>query len=242
MNTDLRSLFAKHSGTLDSAESDEAGAVKPVSAETVALDSVLHENRQNCRIALDSFLSLTEISEEDLDEGEHYGDRLQATFAGIGSGAVFDNSTYDYSLSDDDHVVIDSMRTSVGGYLDSIGCDNGDIEEMLNDFTADATERCLSHAAESLDDGEDAVFDAVDSYAFGCFDATGGDATLDSTLDATYKKTQVMRNGKKTFINKRVSGTVRLSAKQKKAVKKMQRKAHSSRATLKRKRTMAKAS
>lgn len=57
---------------------------------------------------------------------------------------------------------------------------------------------------------------------------------LDSVFDAVYKKKLVIRKGKRVRINKRVSGTVRLSAKQKMAVKKMLRKSHSAVATMRR--------
>lgn len=55
-----------------------------------------------------------------------------------------------------------------------------------------------------------------------------------SLLDAVYKKKIVVRRGKKVRINKRVSGTVRLTAKQKVAVKKMLRKSHSAVAQMRR--------
>ena len=57
-------------------------------------------------------------------------------------------------------------------------------------------------------------------------------------LDATYKRALAIRNGKKTIIRKRISGTVRLSAKQKMAIKKAQRKAHSGAARAKRLKSM----
>lgn len=53
-------------------------------------------------------------------------------------------------------------------------------------------------------------------------------------FDATYKKKLVVRRGKKVRINKRVSGHVRLSAKQKIAVRKMLRKSHSAVAKIRR--------
>ena len=50
----------------------------------------------------------------------------------------------------------------------------------------------------------------------------------------------MVRNGKKVRINKRVSGTVRLSAKQKVAIKKARLKSHNARAMLKRAKSMRK--
>ena len=57
-------------------------------------------------------------------------------------------------------------------------------------------------------------------------------------FDATYKKKIVVRRGKKVRINKRVSGMVRLNAKQKIAVKKMLRKSHSAVAQVRRAKSM----
>lgn len=57
-------------------------------------------------------------------------------------------------------------------------------------------------------------------------------------LDAVYKKKVVVRRGKKIRVNKRISGTVRLSAKQKMAVKKMLRKSHSAGAQMRRAKSM----
>ena len=53
-----------------------------------------------------------------------------------------------------------------------------------------------------------------------------------------YKKRVAFRNGKKTIIRKRVAGTVRLSAKQKMAVRKMLRKAQSGKAMMRRAKSM----
>ena len=57
-------------------------------------------------------------------------------------------------------------------------------------------------------------------------------------FDAVYKKKLVIRGGKKVRINKRVSGTVRLTAKQKMAIRKAQRKAHSASALMRRMKSM----
>lgn len=59
-----------------------------------------------------------------------------------------------------------------------------------------------------------------------------------AVLDATYKKKTVVRRGRKVRINKRVSGTVRLNAKQKIAVRKMLRKSHSAVAQVRRAKSM----
>lgn len=57
-------------------------------------------------------------------------------------------------------------------------------------------------------------------------------------LDATYRKRMVIRNGKKVRVNKRVSGTVRLSGKQKLAIRKASLKARSAGAKARRMKSM----
>ena len=81
--------------------------------------------------------------------------------------------------------------------------------------------------------GEDEELDSILADAFE-FDEDSDAAVL----DATYKRALAIRNGKKTIIRKRISGTVRLSAKQKMAIKKAQRKAHSGAARAKRLKSM----
>ncbi len=63
--------------------------------------------------------------------------------------------------------------------------------------------------------------------------------TLDSiAFDATYKKRIVFRAGKKIRVNKRVSGTVRRTAKQKQATRKASMKSHNAAAMMKRAKSM----
>ena len=63
--------------------------------------------------------------------------------------------------------------------------------------------------------------------------------TLDSvTLDAAYRKKFVVRGGKKMRVNKRISGFVRLSAKQKMGIRKMHMKSHNAAARMHRMKSM----
>ena len=64
------------------------------------------------------------------------------------------------------------------------------------------------------------------------------DGDDDAMLDATYRKVIAVRGGKKVRLRKRIAGTVRLSAAQKSAVRKMQRKAFSGAAKIKRAKSM----
>jgi hypothetical protein len=96
--------------------------------------------------------------------------------------------------------------------------------------------------AEELSGDDEAAAEDIDSFAF---DEESSSAIFDSAngeilYDAVYKKKIVIKNGRKTKINKRISGNVRLNAKQKIAVRKMQRKSHTATATLKRVKSMRK--
>lgn len=106
-------------------------------------------------------------------------------------------------------------------------------------------------ALDSTGDGEQRTYNGVtfDSAVFGVLTTKPGwmnmtTAQLEAfktdpaTLDAVYKKKIVIRRGKKVRINKRVSGTVRLTAKQKVAVRKMLRKTHSAVAQMRRAKSM----
>ena len=66
------------------------------------------------------------------------------------------------------------------------------------------------------------------------------DSSEQSVMDAVYKRRRVIRNGRKVIIRKRISGRVRLTAKQKMAVRKMHRKAHTGKANMRRKKSMRK--
>ena len=84
--------------------------------------------------------------------------------------------------------------------------------------------------ASALPEGEDAAVEDIDAFVF-------GDGADEAALDAVYKMKVAVRGGKKIRIRKRVSGTVRLSAPQKLAIRKAQRKAHSAAATMRRARS-----
>lgn len=115
-------------------------------------------------------------------------------------------------------------------YLDSKGIPEDDISALLNDFDADAADRVQELLAERLPDGEEADAE-LDSFVF-------GDGSDEAVMDAVYKKRLVVRGGKKMRVNKRISGTVRLTSKQKMAVRKMLRKSHSAGAQMRRAKSM----
>jgi hypothetical protein len=155
-------------------------------------------------------------------------------------GAV--DADIDGELSEDESQVAEILLNYMWDYLSLKGVGDDDASALLNDWDADAAARVKDLLADELPADDEAAAEDIDSFAF---DDESSSAIFDSVegtflYDATYKKKVVIKNGKKTKINKRISGTVRLNAKQKIAVRKMQRKSHTATATLKRIKSMRK--
>lgn len=169
---------------------------------------------------------------EDLTDGEGSGDRLLALLV----GAIDDNK--DGELSDEEQQMLTVACNEAWNYLAAKGVAESDLDELFNSedpaaYNA-AGDRVVEFIADALPDGDEAGQDEIDDFAFG---AGSGDAQGD-VFDAVYKKKIAFRGGKKVMIRKRVSGTVRLSAAQKVAVRKMHMKSHGARAMAKRMKSM----
>lgn len=158
---------------------------------------------------------------DDLDDGESFADRLMSLVVGIV------DSNKDGEITPDEQELLDIVLNSAWDYLVKLGVSDDDASALLNDWDADAGERVRDLVASVLPEGEEAAGDDLDDFAFGSGDQ-------EPALDAAYKKVIAVRGGKKVRINKRISGTVRLSGKQKMAIKKMQIKSHGAVATMRR--------
>lgn len=167
--------------------------------------------------------SWLETDDSDLDAGETLVDRFDA----IMIGTVDADKNGD--LDDDELDVLELAYGIASDYLISQGVNNEDVAAMLNDGDEAAAENIHEFLINMGVDGEDAEMAAINAAAFE-FDEDSDSAVM----DATYKRTVAIRNGVKTIVRKRISGTVKLSAKQKAAIKKMQLKAHSGKARAKR--------
>ncbi|QIB09045.1 hypothetical protein GZ982_30335 (plasmid) [Pseudomonas fluorescens] len=161
---------------------------------------------------------------DDLAEGEGYGDRLLALV--VGTAAHSEND-----LTEDEVEYAGMVAEVVGDYLEDKGIPEDDIDALIGDasFDNDVAERVHEALLDKLPDGEEAMLDDAGRFV------DGGD---DDMLDATYRKKIVVRGGKKVRINKRIAGTIRLNAAQKAAVRKMQRKAFSGAAKIRRAKSM----
>jgi hypothetical protein len=164
-------------------------------------------------------------SSDSLAEDETLADRLLALVVGT------IDADKDGELSDEDAQGASILLDAMWSYLSSKGVSDEDCEALLDNWDADAAAR----VRDLLADGGEASDEDIDSFAF---DDDAESAVFDDTgeviYDAAYKKKTVIRHGKKVRINKRISGHVRLSAKQKIAVRKMVRKSHSAVATIRR--------
>jgi hypothetical protein len=163
------------------------------------------------------------VETDDLDDEEDMAVRLSAMIVGIA------DANKDGEISDDEQAVVDVALNAIWDYLVKYEVDEDDISALLNDWDSDAAERIRDLLAASLPEGEAADSD-LDNFVFG--------DDQEPALDAVYKKAIVIRNGKKKRINKRISGRVKLSAKQKVAIKKAGLKSHSAAAMMRRAKSM----
>lgn len=160
-----------------------------------------------------------ETSTDDLAAGETMADRLLALVVGVA------DADKDGEITDDEQAVCDTVLENAWDYLSAKGVSEEDCDALLNEFDAGAAERVYDLIVAALPNGEEASAAEMDAFAF-------DDESDSAVFDAVYKKKVVVRAGKKVRINKRVSGHVRLSAKQKISIRKMLRKSHSAAATL----------
>lgn len=218
---------------LDSAAALEAQAVLDATAAlengAPVFDSASDPgaNYSDTDVALKALAAAHEWAEtSDLDEGEGYADRLVALIVGIADVDV------DGELDDDEADVAEIAINVVWDYLAGKGASEEDLSSLLNDWDEEAAVRVHELLVSKLPDGDEETADEMDSFVFG--DGSDESALDSAVLDATYKKKIVVRKGKKVRINKRVAGRVRLSPKQKLAVRKMLRKSHGAKATMRR--------
>lgn len=191
-------------------------ALKPENAPAVLFTDEMRQDAVNV---------VQEWAESDLEEGEGFGDRLYALVVGTATDS-------DDDLTDDEADYAASVAELVGDYLEGKGIDGADIDLLLSEdptFDNDVAARIHDALLDNLPQGDDAMLDDADKFV------SGDD---DEMLDAVYKKVVAIRGGKKVRIRKRISGKVRLTAAQKGAVRKMQRKAFTGGAKMRRAKSM----
>ncbi len=229
---------------LDSAASAAAAAVEGASElDSTALNSEIQSLRKFA-LAL-AFTLASSIVENDLAEDELPSDRLDMLLAGIAS----DNS--DDEEFDVDESTLDIVIANVQDALATLGVEESVIADMFGgDANADEAIEAAAEVIESNTPTGDDLDEFVDLFVYG--EATDDEQMLDGvSLGKTttksgkfgkvvYKAVKAIRNGKVSIVNKRVSGRVKLSSKQRAALAKARRKAGSSGAMKKRMRSMKK--
>ncbi len=139
---------------------------------------------------------------DDLDDGESYADRLMALVVGIA------DADEDGDVTEDEQGVLEVALNAAWDYLVKCGATEEDAGALLNDWDDEAADRVRDLVASVLPEGDDEASAEIDNFVF-------SDSDQEPALDAVYKMKMAVRNGKKMRIRKRISGTVRLSAKQK---------------------------
>lgn len=227
------------------------GRIQPVvqaasKTKTLVLDATGAEDNVNNRsavfqeqaIALDAMNLLSEwfeTTEEDLEVDEGLGDRLFSLLVSLA------DDVKDGEISDDEADIINVGANAMYEYLVSKGVSDENAVALLEDFDNEIASNIHAFILSKLPEGEDALSAEMDDLIFADYEQ---EPMLDSilhdntkaglTLDAAYRKVFAIRHGKKVKINKRVAGKVRLSAKQRVAIKKAQRRAHTGAARLRR--------
>lgn len=162
---------------------------------------------------------------DDLDDGESYADRLMALVVGIA------DANKDGDITEDEQGVLEVALNAAWDYLVKCGATEEDAGALLNDWDDEAADRVRDLVASVLPEGDDEASAEIDSFVF-------SESDQEPALDAVYKMKTAVRNGKKVRIRKRISGTVRLSAKQKLAIRKARMKSHSAGAMMRRMKSM----
>lgn len=162
---------------------------------------------------------------DDLDDGESYADRLMALVVGIA------DANKDGDITEDEQGVLEVALNAAWDYLVKCGATEEDAGALLNDWDDEAADRVRDLVASVLPEGGDEASAEIDNFVF-------SDSDQEPALDAVYKTKMAVRGGKKMRIRKRISGTVRLSAKQKLAIRKARMKSHSAGAQMRRMKSM----
>lgn len=174
-----------------------------------------------------------------LDDGETQATRLYVLLL---DAAGVDLET---DITDDEAEVFSLVSDIAIKYLVSKGVDEADASELIDSLGSknadDIGDTVFDYLCDKLPNDDDAITD--DMADFGILDKANGtplDENGDPILDGVFKKIAAIRGGKKTIVRKRIAGSVHLSSKQRAAIKKAQRRAHSSTANMKRMKSMGK--
>lgn len=160
---------------------------------------------------------------DDLEDGESYSDRLFAHLIGVV------DANKDGEITDDEHELLTLAINAAWDYMVSYGVSEEDAGALLNDWDEGAADRVRDLLASGMPDGDADSDDGIDSFVF-------SDQTP-LMMDSAYRSVMVVHGGKKMKVNRRV-GAVRLSPRQKLAIRKASMKSHSPAAMMRRMKSM----
>lgn len=171
---------------------------------------------------------------DDLADDETMADRLLALVIGIA------DADQNGEIDDNEQEICDIALNAIWDYLISKGVSEDDCDALLNEWDATAGDRVNDLMMSDLPATDEDRADDMDSFAF---DADSDGALFDAAgarLDAVYKMKTVVEDGKKVRKQKKISGTVHLTSKQKMGIRKMQKKSHNAAAQMHRAKSMRK--
>lgn len=217
----FNALRASHSVHLDSA----TPPMDPTAAAAAAAAFTAKDIRINAVAAVHEWVG---TANTDLEDGEGIGDRLIALLIGIA------DANMDGEIGDDEADVAQAAMDEAYSYMAGKGVASEDLDAIFNGedaaATNDAGDRVKEFMTSVVPAGDEAM-DDMDAFAF-------SEADEAPALDAAYRRVVAIRKGKKTFVHKRISGTVRLTGKQKLSIRKAGMRAHSAVARMRRAKSM----
>jgi len=238
---------SKKTEMLDSASGQAVQVVENLDIQESSASALNAEIQSVRKMALMLVLVLVDsIVENDLGDDELPSDRLDSLLAGFASEA--DDEEFEA-----DQATLDILIANVQDAFASLGVSDELIATIFSEESEadEAIESACELVESTLPTGDD-LQEFVDLFVYGEAQ-DDGDTMLDGvSLGKTttksgkfgkvvYKAVKAIRNGKVAIVNKRVSGRVKLSAKQRSALKKARVKASSSGAIKRRVRSMKKA-
>lgn len=188
--------------------------------------------------------------DDDADDVDEIDDKVKTVFSAHVSDALSTLGVSDdiiEDLFDTDTEIADAAVTSAAEtVLDNMPDDGKDFDDFVTAFAYgdDGSESSYDDMDGDDEDDDDDDDDDDDEEQF---DAAGKKLTVGKKSSRTingkklrYKAVKAMRKGKKVVINKRISGTARLTAGQKAGLKKAQKKAQAPRVIKKAMRSLKK--
>lgn len=168
---------------------------------------------QDLKIAVGHVL-LQWLEEDDSDS--LYGDLLFNLCVGI----VDEN--HNGELDDNEQELFNVVLNLAYTFITEQGITEEDAQSLLIDFDNEVAERVRDFLKDKLPPGDE-TDNLIEQFAF---------EKENMEYDAVYKKMFAVRAGKKTWIRKKVSGVVRISAKVRQALTKARLKSHSASAQM----------